>query len=446
MFKIARRFFRRDIDYSKNYYQTLGVPKTSTSAELRSAYYKLAKIYHPDANQQKSDKERKQASEKMKEITEAYDIVGNDDKRKSYDDGGGWQGRMHTMAKEAQARQAQQRNRHGQQQPWGRQQQQNPFEDWFRAGHGQNPDQHNSKQNQQGTQEFEQMREKLRKAQENYEKANQEYWQKAGGQHRGPFGHGMAGANGGPFGQPRKPSFIEIILRVLLFYWMVKIVFAVFFGVRHDDPRGPGGMPEPMTSREGRRDLFGRDIEHGGLGGESEGSIMRQHHQRMVQEARRVARMEEQQRRAGTLGKNEASPERKQLIKRATTHVAQKAGYDVDSTDVWATRKPPSARAPNERGRHGIQGDAMTGSGGIKHFDKNGRLQYGPPLGKEPRPTDEPYGGDFGDTGSHTDDHSDWFNHDSTTGTTDPAIRSRSGGNTDPADYLRGSFGGSQRR
>lgn len=65
---------------NKNLYDTLGVSKTASDAEIKSAYRKLARKYHPDLN-----KDDKNAAEKFKEISCAYDILGDKDKRKKYD-------------------------------------------------------------------------------------------------------------------------------------------------------------------------------------------------------------------------------------------------------------------------------------------------------------------------------------------------------------------------
>lgn len=65
---------------AKDLYQILGVSKTATEAEIKSAYRKLARKYHPDLN-----KDDKDAAEKFKEISNAYDIIGNAEKRKKYD-------------------------------------------------------------------------------------------------------------------------------------------------------------------------------------------------------------------------------------------------------------------------------------------------------------------------------------------------------------------------
>ena len=66
--------------FEKDYYSVLGVPKNATHAEIKKAYRKLAQKFHPDANA--GDKG---AEERFKEISAAYDIVGDEEKRKQYD-------------------------------------------------------------------------------------------------------------------------------------------------------------------------------------------------------------------------------------------------------------------------------------------------------------------------------------------------------------------------
>ncbi|MCR4694185.1 MAG: molecular chaperone DnaJ [Pseudobutyrivibrio sp.] len=64
----------------RDYYEVLGVSKTASDSELKSAYRKLAKKYHPDMNP--GDKE---AEAKFKEATEAYGVLSDPDKRRQYD-------------------------------------------------------------------------------------------------------------------------------------------------------------------------------------------------------------------------------------------------------------------------------------------------------------------------------------------------------------------------
>ena len=65
----------------KNYYEVLGVPKTAAEKDIKSAYRKLARQWHPDAN---PDNQRA-AEEKFKDIQEAYEVLGDAEKRRKYD-------------------------------------------------------------------------------------------------------------------------------------------------------------------------------------------------------------------------------------------------------------------------------------------------------------------------------------------------------------------------
>lgn len=68
---------------SKDYYSILGVSKDATADDLKRAYRKLAKQYHPDA--QHTDEDKKNAEAKFKEINEAYSVLSDDNKRAQYD-------------------------------------------------------------------------------------------------------------------------------------------------------------------------------------------------------------------------------------------------------------------------------------------------------------------------------------------------------------------------
>ena len=70
----------------KDYYATLGVSKTASAKEVKQAFRKMARKYHPDVNP--GDKS---AEARFKEINEAYEVIGDPDKRKKYDElGSNW--------------------------------------------------------------------------------------------------------------------------------------------------------------------------------------------------------------------------------------------------------------------------------------------------------------------------------------------------------------------
>src|SRR5256885_6481295 len=70
----------------RDYYETLGVSKTATENEIRSAFRKLARKHHPDVA-----KDKKAAEEKFKQINEAYEVLSDPEKRQKYDQlGANW--------------------------------------------------------------------------------------------------------------------------------------------------------------------------------------------------------------------------------------------------------------------------------------------------------------------------------------------------------------------
>jgi DnaJ family protein B protein 4 len=70
---------------SVNYYKILGIEKKCTDDDVKKAYRKLAMLWHPDKHVQDSENDKKKAEDKFKEINKAYEILGNPEKRKQYD-------------------------------------------------------------------------------------------------------------------------------------------------------------------------------------------------------------------------------------------------------------------------------------------------------------------------------------------------------------------------
>src|SRR5947199_10135755 len=66
---------------TKDYYAVLGMPASATQEEIKKQYRKLAAKHHPDKNPNDS-----KAAERFKEISEAYQVLGDADKRKQYDE------------------------------------------------------------------------------------------------------------------------------------------------------------------------------------------------------------------------------------------------------------------------------------------------------------------------------------------------------------------------
>jgi molecular chaperone DnaJ len=67
--------------FDKDYYHVLGVPKNASQAEIKKAYRKLAQQHHPDANAGDAG-----AEDRFKEVSEAYDVLGDAEKRRKYDE------------------------------------------------------------------------------------------------------------------------------------------------------------------------------------------------------------------------------------------------------------------------------------------------------------------------------------------------------------------------
>ena len=63
----------------RDYYEVLGISKSASKDEIKKAYRKLAKKYHPDVNKEED------ATEKFKEVQEAYEVLSDDQKRAQYD-------------------------------------------------------------------------------------------------------------------------------------------------------------------------------------------------------------------------------------------------------------------------------------------------------------------------------------------------------------------------
>jgi molecular chaperone DnaJ len=67
--------------YEKDFYKELGVTKTASGDEIKKAYRKLARDLHPDKNPG-----NKRSEDKFKAVSEAYDVLSDDTKRKEYDE------------------------------------------------------------------------------------------------------------------------------------------------------------------------------------------------------------------------------------------------------------------------------------------------------------------------------------------------------------------------
>lgn len=124
-----------------DYYQILGVPKTATEKEIKSAYRKLARKYHPDLNPNDKD-----AEQKFKEINEANEVLSDPESRKKYDKyGENWKhGEEQEKAQQQWQQQQQQGQRRSSQQDFSGEDYSDFFESMFggarsAAGQGRSP-------------------------------------------------------------------------------------------------------------------------------------------------------------------------------------------------------------------------------------------------------------------------------------------------------------------
>ncbi|XP_053677461.1 protein tumorous imaginal discs, mitochondrial-like [Anopheles nili] len=78
--QIRRSFYTSNILHKKDYYNTLGVTKNASAKEIKKAYYQLAKKYHPDTN-----KDDPNAGKKFQDVSEAYEVLSDETKRREYD-------------------------------------------------------------------------------------------------------------------------------------------------------------------------------------------------------------------------------------------------------------------------------------------------------------------------------------------------------------------------
>src|SRR5260370_5804573 len=87
------RFKRMATTTKQDYYELLGVPRKASAKDIRTAFRKLARKYHPDLNP--GDKS---AEEKFKQLQEAYDVLSDTKKRQMYDQHACYSGNFHPGA------------------------------------------------------------------------------------------------------------------------------------------------------------------------------------------------------------------------------------------------------------------------------------------------------------------------------------------------------------
>ncbi|XP_076319570.1 dnaJ homolog l(2)tid, mitochondrial isoform X2 [Tachypleus tridentatus] len=77
---VSRKFHTTSVSWRSDYYEVLGIARNASQKDIKKAYYQLAKKYHPDTN--RGDPE---AAKKFQEVSEAYEVLSDDNKRKQYD-------------------------------------------------------------------------------------------------------------------------------------------------------------------------------------------------------------------------------------------------------------------------------------------------------------------------------------------------------------------------
>ncbi len=142
----------------KDYYEVLGVTKSATADEIKKAYRSLAFKYHPDRNPG-----NKEAEEKFKEISAAYDVLGDEAKRRNYDLGG----YSENYSSAGQSSQQHQQYQYTYQNPFG----DDNFWQWFGGAQEENQGQRNYYNYNRSNQNYDENRTNRRR------RTRGEYWQ-----------------------------------------------------------------------------------------------------------------------------------------------------------------------------------------------------------------------------------------------------------------------------